>query len=290
MDDENLELGQEFWSLAERFMHFVWEESGFPVIICNHQGVITRAIARHRIGDSHFASRKIMSGEVREYAVTPADAARDPLVKEGYNCAIEVDGRQVGTFGITGKLALAKPLARVAALVLAGWIKENRQQKALNETAGAVFSNIDDLTEQIARMEARVRENLRHMAEVSGDAAKKVKATDHILDTVYRISQQSHILSINGSVEATRAGRHGRAFAVVAQEITRLAENTKKAGQDIRQTLETVQGAIDALHGAIQDSVSLAGEHKELINEIRQRLQSLQNAMESLKASFQDSF
>ena len=136
-------LDPSFLGLAERFMNFVYRETGFPIIVCDENGVIVRAIDRNRIGDTHAGAERILAREVDEAAVTPEEAAQNPMVKEGYSCPIEIDGRRIATFGITGKLALAKPLARVAAMVLASWLREQRQQASMHRTADAVFSNVE---------------------------------------------------------------------------------------------------------------------------------------------------
>jgi methyl-accepting chemotaxis protein len=81
-------------------------------------------------------------------------------------------------------------------------------------------------------------------------------AVTHIADVVGRIQSVStriNLLSLNASVEASRAGDHGRGFTVVAQEIALLAERSAAAGKDIRRRLRTLRrelsGIVDAMNG-----------------------------------------
>lgn len=87
-------LGDKFWAMAEHFMEVVYSETGFPVLVYDARGRIARATDRSRIGDRHAGAEKIMPGRVDEYAVSPEEAARNPLVREGFSCPIELDGRR----------------------------------------------------------------------------------------------------------------------------------------------------------------------------------------------------
>ena len=103
-----------FWKKAQAFMEAIHGETGFPVLIYDHTGHIVKATDACRIGDLHAGAQKILEGRVDEYAVTAQEAAANPLVKEGYSCPITLGGRRMSGIGITGKLDLAKPVARIA--------------------------------------------------------------------------------------------------------------------------------------------------------------------------------
>ena len=82
-------LGSEtFWRLVESFMGHIESETGFPVVVYDTEGRIVRATDTSRVGNLHEGARKIMRGQVGEYAVTGEEAAGNPLVREGYSCPI----------------------------------------------------------------------------------------------------------------------------------------------------------------------------------------------------------
>ena len=120
-----------FWNLIDRFMVVIETGTNLPVLIYDTDGYLIRATDRSRIGDLHAGAQKIMRHEVNEYAVTSAEAAQNPLVREGYNCPIVVEGQILAGFGITGKLELAKPLARTAVKMIDAWIEAVRFQDQL---------------------------------------------------------------------------------------------------------------------------------------------------------------
>ncbi|MBF0301792.1 MAG: response regulator [Desulfamplus sp.] len=130
--------------LAEHFMDVVWSETGFPVLIYDEQGYIVRATDKSRIGNPHTGAQQIMLNMADEYAVTSEEAASNPLVREGFNCPINIDGKRVAAFGITGKLNVVKPLAKVAVKMFDSWVKniENQDQlKASEKKYRSIFDN-----------------------------------------------------------------------------------------------------------------------------------------------------
>jgi PAS domain S-box-containing protein len=110
--------------VADRFLRLTQEETGLETIICDETGAIVRATFPSCAGSVHPGSQRIMRNEVNEYFVTAGEAEANPLVSEGQNCPIVVGGRRIGTLGIAGPLETTRPLARVAAVLLAHWAEE----------------------------------------------------------------------------------------------------------------------------------------------------------------------
>jgi PAS domain S-box-containing protein len=130
--------------LAEQFLEFVKRETGFDGIVCDEAGTIALATVRRRVGDAHVGAQKIVRHEADEYAVSRAEAAANPLIKEGVNLPIVIDGRRVGTFGIAGPLEITRPLARVAAAVLATWLKDMQRAHRTEAYHAELLRNLHD--------------------------------------------------------------------------------------------------------------------------------------------------
>ncbi|WP_141332643.1 methyl-accepting chemotaxis protein [Myxococcus sp. AB025B] len=93
-----------------------------------------------------------------------------------------------------------------------------------------------------------VREQVESIAQRILALAEQAQAIGDIITTVNDISEQTHMLALNASIEASRAGENGRGFAVVAAEVKALADQSKKATSQVRQILGQIQ---KATHGAV---------------------------------------
>lgn len=84
-----------------------------------------------------------------------------------------------------------------------------------------------------------------------------------IVDTVNELAEQSNLLAVNASIEASKAGEHGRGFGVVANEVRSLASQSKKAAKQIREILSRIEAsgaAVAAAHGTITQLASVLEE------------------------------
>jgi hypothetical protein len=270
---------REYWKLAARFVEFVSRETGLPLIVCDEEGIIREAVVKARIGTAHAGAQRILRGEVDEAFVTAEEAARDPKVKEGYNCPIILDGKRLGTFGIAGPLTISRPMARVAAAVLSSWLKELGRQRTLAAATGHVMESLEAFSSRLGAAEAGSRQTLERTSSASSTAGEKLTAADEALQGVQGIAQQSRMLAINASVEATRAGDQGRAFGVIAREMLTLADDARTASNRIQASLREVGGAVSQLDQAGRSSSEEAARLVATLGEVVKQLAALRSAI-----------
>lgn len=87
------------------------------------------------------------------------------------------------------------------------------------------------------------REDLMHSIE----EAKSVNEIYALADVIVQITEQTNLLALNANIEAARAGEAGAGFAIVAEEIRKLAENSKGTASDIQQIIKEVTQAVEHL-------------------------------------------
>jgi len=119
-----------------------------------------------------------------------------------------------------------------------------RVSRIATDTAGAARvgeDTIEQANESIAAIRGQVDLIVRHMLELGG----KSQQIGAVLDIVSELAEQTNILAINATIEATSAGESGRRFAVVADEIRKLADRVSGSAKEIRGLIDDVRGAVN---------------------------------------------
>jgi methyl-accepting chemotaxis protein len=136
-------------------------------------------------------------------------------------------------------------------------VEEVRQAAQLSSQKAKNVSDSAQRLEQVSKSgqkaveEARVemihiREQMGSIAQTIVQLSEQGQSIGGIIASVTDIADQSNLLAVNAAIEATRAGEQGKAFAVVAQEIKILAEQSKQATTQVRTILNDVQKATSA--------------------------------------------
>ncbi len=119
-----------------------------------------------------------------------------------------------------------------------------RVSKIAEDTADAAQTGdttIDQTKASIAAIRAQVDQIVQHMLAL-GEKSQQIGG---VVDLVSELAEQTNILAINATIEASGAGEWGRRFAVVAEEIRKLADRTAGSAKEIRALIDDVRGAVN---------------------------------------------
>ncbi|WP_411710358.1 methyl-accepting chemotaxis protein [Helicobacter trogontum] len=158
------------------------------------------------------------------------------------------------------------------------------QEQERKTNAATLAAENDRLTDNGMRIINNTTENIQKIAQTMQQSATLVDSLSvqsneikAVIQTIKDIADQTNLLALNAAIEAARAGEHGRGFAVVADEVRKLAERT---GHSIVQITSTINSILDStsqvvasIETSIQEidgSVALVDEAKSCMEQIRQ--------------------
>lgn len=144
---------------------------------------------------------------------------------------------------------------------------------------------MDGATESMKNIEKSVLSS----ADVVRKLGENSKQIGQIVETISGIAEQTNLLALNAAIEAARAGEHGRGFAVVSDEVRKLAEQSQIAAEQIRERISTTQKdteeAVEAMNSGTEDvkaGTEAIREVGEQFKDIMKMVNGIQSQMEGI--------
>lgn len=178
----------------------------------------------------------------------------------------------------------------------------------INQTSSAINKVAKDI-EQVAQYSTQVTVNATQGRSKADIAVKKMNAVKSTVDqtsgivqklgdkskqigeivgVITGIASQTNLLALNAAIEAARAGEAGRGFAVVADEVRKLAEESSKAADNIRKLIKEITSEMDLALGSMEKSTEEVLDGTNVVTEAGNALSKIVEEVENMTRRIED--
>jgi len=151
-----------------------------------------------------------------------------------------------------------------------------REALRISNKSGELSLRGGDIIHKAAAEMSQIAGTVRSASQTIEELGEQSNRISNIVQVIKEVATQTNLLALNAAIEAARAGEQGRGFAVVADEVRKLAERTTGATEEINQMIGAVQSSAQAAVAAmgkavlqVDGGVDLANQAGEAINQIR---------------------
>jgi len=113
----------------------------------------------------------------------------------------------------------------------------------------------EGIIQETVNVMKRINERVKESAGIIKSLGARSDQIGKVVGLINDIADQTNLLALNAAIEAARAGEHGRGFAVVADEVRKLAERTTEATKEIGDTIEAMQGETKSAVSSMEEGV-----------------------------------
>ncbi|MFT4414395.1 methyl-accepting chemotaxis protein [Fredinandcohnia humi] len=146
-----------------------------------------------------------------------------------------------------------------------------------NKVVTTVISQMNDMNETVNSLSDRVI--------TLGNRSRQI---NEIIGAITGIADQTNLLALNAAIEAARAGEHGKGFAVVADEVRKLAEQSAESAQQISQLISIIQSDTEQAVLSMEDTTNKVADGIKLVHDAGRTFEQIQQAVLEVSSQIQE--
>ena len=216
------------------------------------------------------AAAEELTASTDEVATASQDVAKQlEMITEGAHSAAET-GKE-SAVAVEETASSVQMIASSTQEVHGGAIEAQTVAKQGHQTLRTTFKQLKVIQESSTDTKEKIRK-LSQQSEKIGNITKVITA----------ITDQTNLLALNAAIEAARAGEHGKGFAVVADEVRKLAEESKKSAEQIVRLTDIIQKDTVDVEQAVELTVSNVNDGVDLIHEAQQSFNAILTSVDTM--------
>ena len=143
-----------------------------------------------------------------------------------------------------------------------------------SQAKSAVQRGVAISVSALKKMEA-ILQGVDSTKEMVISLEERINNIPKILDVITHISRQTDLLALNATIEASKAGEHGRGFAIVAEEVRRFSDSTNRSVEDVALIIRDIKAEVERLVNSAAESTAFTQGGREDINKVREALDEI---------------
>ena len=175
-------------------------------------------------------------------------------------------------------------------------VRDNAEEAhGISQEAGAISNEGAQVIHNAASEMRKISEAVQSSSQIVEDLGRQSDKITSIVNTIKEIADQTNLLALNAAIEAARAGEQGRGFAVVADEVRKLAERTSLSTTEIAGMVAKIQNgtrsAVTSMQAGVtqvSNGVQLANQAGDSINRIRDGAERVTQVVNGISDSIRE--
>ena len=163
-------------------------------------------------------------------------------------------------------------------------VKANAQQveAAVQQTNQMVMTGDATIDRTVSEMQ-NIQETVGEADERLQRLSESFQKISRVLNLISNFTNQTQLLALNASIEATRAGEYGRGFAVVANEVRSLARQSADAATEIEQLMQEIQVGMGEVSTAMEEGIEHVTSGTQVVTDARQSFNAIVSATAQIR-------